>query len=372
MASDFRNILCVRLDNMGDVVMSSPAMEALKETFNCRITVLTSTMAQGVIPFLSFVDDVIVFDAPWVKSNHAGDLAAIINTLHERQFDAAFLFTVFSQNPLPAAMLCAMAGIPRRIAYCRENPYALLTDWLPEAEPYAFIRHQVQRDLDLVMSVGAIGAGNRLKLTVPAADSALAEKLNARQVAIDDRFLILHPGVSERKREFPKESWIEVGKNLRERGYPLLVTGSAAEAALAADIANGIGERCKCLAGILSLTEFLQLIRRARLVISVNTATIHFAAALETPVIVLYAMTNPQHTPWRGTGRVLPFDVPESMQSRNEVIRYVNGLYGAGSFRLCPVDIVQAADEILDGEATLIPDDLLIPHTKKTLNLIAP
>jgi ADP-heptose:LPS heptosyltransferase len=224
----------------------------------------------------------------------------------------------------------------------------------------------------MVASVGAVSANDYLKLTVPAPDSGLAEKLGAHHIAIDDTFLILHPGVSEPKREFPKDRWIEAGRELRDRGYQLLVTGSAGESTLAADIANGIGGRCVSLAGLLSLTEFLQLIRRASLVISVNTATIHFAAALDTPVIVLYAMTNPQHTPWRGRGRVLPFAVPGSMQSRNEVIRYVNSLQSVQNLCVRPDDIVRAADEMLEGEATIIPGDLLIPHTKKTLNLKAP
>mgnify|MGYP003350186482 CR=1 FL=1 len=63
---------------------------------------------------------------------------------------AAVIFTVYSQNPLPAALFATWAGIPLRLAYCRENPYALLTDWVPEPEPESFIRHEVQRQIDLV------------------------------------------------------------------------------------------------------------------------------------------------------------------------------------------------------------------------------
>ncbi len=65
-------------------------------------------------------------------------------------FDAAVIFTVYSQSPLPAAMLCYLAGIPRRLAHCRENPYALLSDWLREPEPQQRTRHEVERQLDLV------------------------------------------------------------------------------------------------------------------------------------------------------------------------------------------------------------------------------
>src|SRR5438067_2491854 len=71
------------------------------------------------------------------------------------QFDAAVIFTVYSQNPLPAALFCHLADIPRRLAHARENPYQLLTDWIAEPEPQRFVRHEVQRQLDLVGAIGA-------------------------------------------------------------------------------------------------------------------------------------------------------------------------------------------------------------------------
>ena len=60
---------------------------------------------------------------------------AMIERLRAARFDAAVIFTVYSQNPLPAALLCYLADIPLRLAHCRENPYQLLTDWVAEPEP---------------------------------------------------------------------------------------------------------------------------------------------------------------------------------------------------------------------------------------------
>ena len=55
--------------------------------------------------------------------------------LSARRFDAAVIFTVYSQSPLPAALLLLQAGVPLRLAHCRENPYGLLTQWGREREP---------------------------------------------------------------------------------------------------------------------------------------------------------------------------------------------------------------------------------------------
>src|SRR5690348_16408021 len=112
--NSLKNILCVRLDNMGDVLMSQPAMRALKETVPGRkITLLTSTSGASIARFIPEVDEIIPFDVPWVKREQPNDenagkqeLRTLVDTLESRQFGAAVLFTVYSQNPLPAAMLC--------------------------------------------------------------------------------------------------------------------------------------------------------------------------------------------------------------------------------------------------------------------------
>ena len=92
----------------------------------------------------------------------------MVRKLREQRFDAAVIFSVFSQNPLPAAFLCHLADIPLRLAYCRENPYHVLTHWVPDPEPRAGIRHEVQRQLDLVRPSAAVPRDERFSLRVPA------------------------------------------------------------------------------------------------------------------------------------------------------------------------------------------------------------
>ena len=72
------------------------------------------------------------------------------------------------------------------------------------------------------------------------------------------------------------------------------------------------------------MEEFIALISQAPIVISVNTGTVHIAAATQTPVVVLYALTNPQHTPWRVPSSVLTFSVKEELKSKNQVVNFVS------------------------------------------------
>lgn len=329
-----KRILCIRLDNMGDVIMSTPAIHALKSNFQCHITLLTSSMGAAIAPSIPDIDDTIIFDAPWVK-NESPDAAPVFNEIVEKlrqgHFDAAVIFTVYSQNPMPAAMLAYLANIPVRLAYCRENPYGLLTHWAPEKEPYDYIRHQVSRDLHLVTHLGVTPDSDKLVLKVN--DTLwpdVSRKLKHCHINPEKPWVILHPGVSDSKRQYPVQHWIKAARELsRQTGVQLLITGSKEERGLATAIRHGINQESGvCVgAGLFSITEFITLISHSVLVISVNTSTAHIAAAAQVPVIVLYALTNPQHTPWKAQGAVLYFDVPEHLRSRNEVIRYVSEQY---------------------------------------------
>jgi lipopolysaccharide heptosyltransferase II len=324
-----KNILCIRADNMGDLLMSSPAIRALKESFDCKVTVLTSSMAYRVAELIPSIDEVIRYDLPWVKSAHLNEADSIFHIskmLKGHQFDAAVIFTVFSQNPLPSAMVAYMAGIPKRLAYCRENPYNLLTDWRPEKEPYSFIRHQVERDLDLVATVNAFSKNDEIEIVISAtAKAAGISKLNAVGVDLSSPWLIVHAPVSERKREYPPGLWIMTAKKIiEELNTQVLLTGTKNEKALTDMLAAGIGPKAYSVAGLFELDEFVAIIEQSSLVISVNTGTVHLAAATKTPVVVLYALTNPQHTPWKVPHSVLTFEVPAALRSKNEVIQFLH------------------------------------------------
>ncbi len=359
--SDCKNILCIRADNMGDLLMSSPAIRALKQSFSCKITVLTSSMAGGIASLLPGIDEVLICNLPWVKTDSAPEpeeFFDIVQLIRQKRFDAAVVFTVYSQNPLPAVMLAYLAGIPLRLAYCRENPYLLLTHWVPDAEPYSFVRHQVQRDLDLVKFVGASTQDDRLILKLDEdCWPAVRQKLVEAGIDSEKPWLILHAGVSEQKREYPFASWVDAGTQIvRNMGYQVLLTGVSKEKDLTDRLRNHIGKGAFSLAGLFGLEEYIHLIGQAPLVVSVNTGTVHIAAATATPLVVLYALTNPQHLPWKTRGKALFYSIPEDARSRNEVIRYVHKELFTPVQEASTDELVQAVADVLGD-----PGKFLIP-----------
>lgn len=306
--SEARNLLCVRLDSIGDVLMTTPAIRACRETFGCRTALLTSNAGAAAAKYVPEIDDVVAFEAPWMKVAAPASTELMISELKSRRFDAAVIFTVYSQSPLPAAYLCYLAGIPRRLAHCRENPYHLLTHWQPDPEPATVVRHEVQRQLDLVASVGARAAHQRLSFAVP---GWARERVRRLLKPMRRPVVVVHPGASAASRRYPPELYARALDALIDQtGCEMLFTGDGGEEELVRSVQAGMSNPSRSLAGGLDLAELGALIAQADLLISNNTAPAHIAAALDTPVVELYALTNPQHTPWQVESRVLFHDVP--------------------------------------------------------------
>lgn len=314
--ADAKNVLCIRLDSLGDVLLTTPAIGALKHAGGeHRLTLLTSPSGAEAARLVPEIDEVIVYDAPWMKATDARRTSQadreIVHRLASRSFGAAVIFTVYSQNPLPAALVCYLAEIPLRLAHCRENPYQLLTDWVREPEPQDGVRHEVRRQLDLLAAIGVTTSDERLRLNVPPVARQCARRwLAANALGEDSRWVAIHPGATAASRRYPPEKFAEVANRLTAEGYEIVFTGNASEAGLIRSIQRQMRAPGRSLAGELDLAQLAALIEAAPVLISNNTGPVHVAAAVGTPVVDLYALTNPQHTPWGVLHRVLSYDVP--------------------------------------------------------------
>lgn len=311
-----RKILCVRLDALGDVLMCTPAMRALRASLpGSTLTLLGSPSGAAVAPFIPELERVIVYQAPWMEGScpHSGrDDAALIALLAARRFDAAVIFTSYTQSALAAALLCQLAGIPLRLAHSREHPCQLLSDWVEDPEPTLMVRHEVQRQLALVKRVGCRTAETGLSFALRDADQAAAlTRLLGAGIAPGQRWLLLHPGAGAAARRYPAALWAQTIRLLSASvGLPMVLTGSGPDSDLVEAIRASCAVPVHSLAGKLDLGQLGALIRQATVVVANNTGPVHIAAALGTPVVDLYALTHPQHTPWKVRNRVLFKDVP--------------------------------------------------------------
>lgn len=312
-----RHVLAIRLDSLGDLVMTTPALRALRASnATRRVTLLASPAGAKAASMIADVDDCLVYAAPWVKSSAMRPTAdadrALIARLRQMQLDAAVIFTVFSQNPLPAAIICQLAEIPLRVAYCRENPYQLLSDWLPERDQLPHVRHEVQRQLDLVAAIGCGATDTRMSLRLTGEDlQQPAARLVARGIDLERPWIVVHPGSTAPSRRYPAELYACVVQRLVDRHrLQVVLTGSEEECHFVEEIQEASRVASVSLAGELSAGQLAGLLAQTRLLVANNSGPVHIAAAVGAPVVDLYALTNPQHTPWGVPHRVLSHDVP--------------------------------------------------------------
>jgi ADP-heptose:LPS heptosyltransferase len=109
-----------------------------------------------------------------------------------------------------------------------------------------------------------------------------------------DQAVVIHPGAAFPARRWPAERYAEVAAWAAGQGFPIAVTGSAAESELAHSVAAAAGSAATVLAGKTSLLELAALVSRARLVVSGDTGVAHLATAYRTPSVVLFGPVAPQ------------------------------------------------------------------------------
>lgn len=290
-----RNILVVRLDNIGDVVMLGPALRAVKETSpQARLTLLASPAGTTAVPLLPWIDDVITWRTIWqdVGGRMPFDPAGqweLIHLLAERKFDAALIFTSFSQTPHVPGYVCYLAGIPLRAGESKEFGGSTLTTELRGAPDEM---HQAERNLRLVEHLGFVVKDRHLEVALSEeARAAVPQLLSKVGLNPDAPFILVHPGASAQARRYPAERFGKVARLLTERRRQVLVTGVERESALLETVRQR-APMAGYLVGGTTLMEYAALIERASLVICNDTLPMHLADALRTPEVVLYAGTE--------------------------------------------------------------------------------
>lgn len=296
-----RNILAVRMDNIGDVVMLGPALRALKETLpQARLTLLASPGGATAAPLLPWVDDVIAWRAIWQDVGGRMPFEPqrereLVDILAARHFDAALIFTSFSQTPHAPGYVCYLAGIPLRAGESREFGGSTLSTELQGAPTEM---HQVERNLRLVEALGFVARNRVLTIAIPDVARASASLL-LKKVGMDRDapFILLHPGASAKARRYPAHRFGEVAHLLRQRGWPVLVTGVEREEELLTTVRQ-LAPDASYLLGETGLVEYSALIERAALVICNDTLPMHLADATNTPSVVLFSGTDYEEQ-WR-------------------------------------------------------------------------
>lgn len=298
----WRRILVARLDNIGDVVMMTPALRALRAALpHAHVTAMLSPGGSQLAPLLPWIDDVLVERVTW--QDVRGELPhdpqrefALLDKLRACHFDASLIFTSFSQSPWPLAYLSYLAGIPFRVGQSKEFGGSVLTH---AVTPLTDSVHQVDRNLHLLGALGLAGAGSYLELDLPPGPAHSARAL-LHEFDVGAPFVALGIGASCSARRYDARRFGLVARGLIDAGgLSVVLIGSAREVELAERVREAAGrDELISLVGRTSVPEMAAVIASATLVIANNSAAMHMADAFGRPSVVLFGGTELERQ-WR-------------------------------------------------------------------------
>lgn len=277
-------VLVVRADNLGDVVMTTPALRALRTAApHVRIDLLASPAGARVAPLIPAVTDVLTVSPSWQQAGtprRAAELAAaeaeLVDRVRAGNYDAMLVFTSHSQSPWPAAHVGMLAGIGLRAVHSTEFGGAVATHWVT---PPPVGTHQVDRCLHLLAALEVPSAGPELELVIPPTDR-------------EGPYAVLAPGGSCPSKRYPADRFAAVARRLADAGLAVLVTGAPQEAPLVAAVVAGAAHAGVTPLGDVTVPELAGVIGGADVVVCNNSGCLHLADAARVPVVVTYAGTE--------------------------------------------------------------------------------
>jgi lipopolysaccharide heptosyltransferase II len=301
-----RRILVIRLDLIGDLVLSLSVVHLLKRTYpDAEIDLLALPSSAKIAASDPDLNEIIAYDPNiWrrpqalLRAQNWSALRALRTRLHARQYDLAV--NVFGNW---GAVLAVLSSAPRQVGFAGEGYPGFMTDSVPGRhwDNPGTPLHEVDYCLQLAQATGAsITPDDRIPhLAVDPQARQEVEKLLAQEGIQAGRTLIAchvssNNGQSKR---WPVPYWATlIDRLIHEDGDSVVLTGAQNDLALIELILRRTHEHPINLAGKTSLTQLAALLQRADLVITGDSGPMHIAAAVGTPLIAIHGPTNPAHS----------------------------------------------------------------------------
>ncbi len=297
-----QRILVIRLDLIGDLVLSMTVVRALKRSYpGVEIDLLAVPASAKVVIRDPDLTQIITYDPNvWrrpkalFQAKNWRDVYRLRRHLRARHYDIAV--SVFGAW---AGVIAVLSGAKRRVGFGRESYPGFMTDnvpgrhWSPGDH-----KHEVDYCLELAKSAGVtISPADRTpRLYVdPLAHQQLEQLLLQESIAPGKPLIACHISSNNgQSKRWPILYWATlIDKLIREQDAQVILTGAVTDLPLIESVLCHTQEHAINLAGKTSLPQLVALLQRADLVISGDSGPMHIAAAVGTPLIAIHGPTNP-------------------------------------------------------------------------------
>jgi len=281
-------ILVLQLKRIGDLILTTPPLIALRERYpDAHISLCVMDGCAGLLPAIPGVDEVIVV-------RRRGSNVGLWARLALRQFDVCLDYTGNDRS----ALLSVLSKASRRIAFRWVQKSSHRPVFYNElVDSSVRDNHTVDHYLDLLRPLGIDARGTPVTLRLTAANRERAAAL-VRAAGIEGGYVVVHPGTARIEKYWEPERWASIVDHVQGTlGLPCVITGStdAYEQEHLAAIKKALRTPAHDLSGKGDLLVLAALIERATLLLSMDSAPVHFGAAFCTPQVSLYGLTNPFH-----------------------------------------------------------------------------
>ena len=287
--SEMERILVVQTAYPGDVILTLPLVQSLdRHLRDVSIDVVVVPRAAGLLAGHPAIDTVISYDKRGSDSG-IGGLRRLAKNLHKNNYQLALV----PHRSLRSAALVWLTGVPRRIGFNTSSGKWLLS----ETVSYETSLHEVFRNTKLLEPLGIPLGELELPCLYPSDEdrSVVDRFLTSLGSHTAERFVTIAPGTVWNTKRWLPERYIELAKKIVEDGYPVILAGGDDDRHLCETMAKDAGSQgIFSSAGELSWLQFANLLQRSALLISNDSAPMHVAVAMRTPVVAIFGATIPE------------------------------------------------------------------------------
>lgn len=283
-------ILIRAVNWLGDAVMATPALAAIRQTWpKAELVVLANPLVSQLLAHHPWIDRVLIFDRAGEHAGIKGRLR-LAAQLRQERFDLALILP----NSFDSALIPWLAGIPVRLGKASDGRSLLLTGCYREKSA-TIPQHELLYYLDLLGHFGINGTVREpLLFTTPDEDRSAEKLLSQSGIQPGQTILGINAGATfgSAKRWYP-ERFAQAGAILAERWQAKIVLfGGPDEVGIVAEIEQGLAGNCLNLAGKTTVRELIALLKRCNFMITNDSGPMHIASAFGVPLVAIFGPTD--------------------------------------------------------------------------------
>lgn len=285
--SKIKKVLIIKLDHIGDVILATPSITNIKKHFkNAEIDILVNPLCKDLVSTNPYIDNVIGYDSLLFKRGEGYNLFRNASTIF-RLFKERYDVIIDLRGSFGTLILALFKGAEFRADFGTnsiKNRKVLLK------------KHKLERNLEIIRGLGVKTISKTPSINLTKKDGAFADRFfRKNDIKKKDLTIVINPGAAWTPRMWPKENYaLLIDRLVKELGAKIILAGSNDEISLAEWIKEKIDSDIYIATGKTSLRELSALIKGSNLHIGNDSAAIHLAAAVGTPLIALFGPENPE------------------------------------------------------------------------------